>query len=801
MKKIYWILIIIFTTTSLFSNLIVSNYEHTEIIDFFVNPYNGEIATIGENYYVKTYDPVKKSINKYYKTSSLPTHVIWIMDNKYTLIAEESGIIEVFNNDSSLLNFLISVSNESITHISTFEDKVAFTSLDKTAYVYNITKRRLEYQRKFSTNLVSIKFYNSNSILIGDHQGNIHLIDYTNGNEINTKKIDNYSILEMDIVEDKILIFTMNGNVYLLNYQLETINSINIGQRIIEVSFSPNKDKFAVLTLNNTLFFYDSHTLQNTSQYNSTLLTPKSFDWNYIAPEYIYINNGSDIYSLNITTRNLEKVLELKKSDVVKLIKHDKLIYYLSTNNEIGILNTDSGKIVKNLSFNEEINDFIITKNQDIIICDNLGYVSIYDIEGNLKKSKKISDSRLTTLEISPEENYLVVGGWGNKIYVVNIFDLNIYKTVENLHNNWIQDISINSTGNRVAVSALDKRISVSTFPGFYLPTFIEDFLYIIWSIDWANNSNFLAFGGFDGTLHIWDARFENLYKKFEVVTSPINIVKWSPDDNYLATGTTAGIVYVWDFRSGSLKSIINVSNSEILDLFWSDDGRYLFVLSRGNLISLIDLQQTNVILQTLIFEKGYFVSYRKNGEYSTNIPPEKESNYFYKNRPISLFESVKFQRIDSINIRSLEAPIIEAPSEFLMTSRNNLLPINIFDSEFITKVRILDQTFTINSDSYYISMRINLEKLTSDVLEIEAFDSDGNRSLKTVHLRYEDIYVQVFTNQAEITNINNEVIAIANRGDILKLKGVLGDSYRVEYKEKEGFIKKAYVTLNTNPF
>jgi hypothetical protein len=90
--------------------------------------------------------------------------------------------------------------------------------------------------------------------------------------------------------------------------------------------------------------------------------------------------------------------------------------------------------------------------------------------------------------------------------------------------------------------------------------------------------------------------------------------------------------------------------------------------------------------------------------------------------------------------------------------------------------------------------MEINPEKLKSNMLEITAYDNDGNKSTKYVHLKFENIYLQVFTNQAEITNEEGEIIAIASRGDILKLKGVLGDTYKVEYIDKEGYIKKAFV-------
>ncbi|PNR98404.1 hypothetical protein X927_08775 [Petrotoga mexicana DSM 14811] len=796
MRKFFLIFILIFCSINIFSNLIVNNFEHSEIIDFFVNENTGEISTIVENNYLKTYDLREKCITHYYSTSSIPTHVEWILDNKYTIIAESDGTIEVFNNDTSLLNYKINVTDESISSLSSFRDKIIFTSLDKTVYVYNITKRKVEFQRKFSTIPTVAEFYDEGTILVADHSGKIFLIDYLNNKEIKSFKIDNYSISKLEMVNNNVFAFSMNGNIYVLDKDLKIINSFSLGLTIREVSFSPLNENFTVLTMNNQIILFDSSTLKILEELKPDNFNIKAIEWSNEKNDILYLNDGVNIYSLNIYSKSIEKLLELKKPDVIKIIRNNNHIYYLTSDSEIGVFNIDSGIIENHFSFSEEIVDFEITKNGYLILSENSGYLSLYDPEGTLIENKKISDFKLTTLEISPSEKFLIAGGWENNVYVLTLPDLSVYKVVENLHNNWIKDISINYNETKIAVASLDKKVSISDFPKFKNTIYIEEFPYIIWSLDWANNSNFLSMGGFEGILRLWDGRFNQLYKRFEIITASIKAIEWSHDDNYIATGTTDGNVYIWNSKNGNLESTINVSNGEIVDLTWSNDERYLYALSKGNLLSLIDLQQNNIPLQSIIFEKGYSVSYRKNGEYTTNIPEQVENKFFYKNNPISLFEAVTFERKESINIPIIEGPVINVPSEFLISDKNNSLLLSAFDNNFITKVEILGQTFLVNSQSYYLSLEINPEKLTSNVLEISAYDDDGNKSTKYVHLKFENIYLQVFTNQAEITNEQGEIIAIASRGDILKLKGVLGDTYKVEYIDKEGYIKKAFVTL-----
>jgi WD40 repeat protein len=794
LRKFFLIFFLTVFSVNIFSNLIVNNFEHTNIVDFFVNENTGEISTIVENNYLKTYDLKEKSINRYYSASSIPTHLEWILDNKYTIIAESNGTIEVFNNDTSLLNYKINVTDESISSLSSFRDKIVFTSLDKTVYVYNITKRRVEFQRRFSTIPTVAEFYDEGTILVADHLGNIYLIDYLNNKEVRSIKIDNYSIIKLAMVNDNTLAFSMNGNIYVLDKDLKIINSFSLGLTIKEVAFSPSNENFTVLTTTNQIILFDSSTLKILQELKLDNFNIKSLEWSHDKSDTLYLNDGVSIYSLNVYSKSIEKLLELKKPDVLKITRNNNLIYYLTSNSEIGIFNIDSGVVETHFSFSEEVVDFEITKNGYLILSENSGYLSLYDPEGILIENKKISDFKLTTLEISPSEKFLIAGGWENNVYVLTLPDLSVYKEVENLHSNWIKDISINYNDTKIAVASLDKKVSISDFPSFKNTIYIEEFPYIIWSLDWANNSNFLSMGGFEGALRLWDGRFNQFYKRFEIITAPIKAIEWSPDDNYVATGTTDGNVYIWNSKNGNLESTMNISNGEIVDLTWSNDERYLYALSKGNLLSLIDLQQNNIPLQSIIFEKGYSVSYRKNGEYTTNIPEQEESKFFYKNNPISLFEAVTFKRKESINIPVLEGPIINVPSEFLISDKNNSLLLSAFDNNLITRVEILGQTFFVNSQSYYLSMEINPEKLKSNMLEITAYDNDGNKSTKYVHLKFENIYLQVFTNQAEITNEEGEIIAIASRGDILKLKGVLGDTYKVEYIDKEGYIKKAFV-------
>ncbi|MEM3564526.1 MAG: hypothetical protein QXR19_14930 [Candidatus Jordarchaeaceae archaeon] len=118
-------------------------------------------------------------------------------------------------------------------------------------------------------------------------------------------------------------------------------------------------------------------------------------------------------------------------------------------------------------------------------------------------------------------------------------------------------------------------------------------------SVCWSPDGRYIAGGGADGTITIWDSekgiRRRTLYK-----SSPVLSVCWSPDGRYIAGGGADGTITIWDFESemnieslldyverGETVSYINLGDT-IKSISWSPNGQYIAV-AVGN-IEILDV-------------------------------------------------------------------------------------------------------------------------------------------------------------------------------------------------------------------
>jgi serine/threonine protein kinase len=100
-------------------------------------------------------------------------------------------------------------------------------------------------------------------------------------------------------------------------------------------------------------------------------------------------------------------------------------------------------------------------------------------------------------------------------------------------------------------------------------------------AVAWSPNGGYLASGGYDLAVHVWDVRNDRLVTTYQNHTGPVSALAWSPDSRRIASGALAAHINVWDALTGWGVLSYPGHAGNVLALAWSPDGRA--ILSGGS--------------------------------------------------------------------------------------------------------------------------------------------------------------------------------------------------------------------------
>jgi len=103
-----------------------------------------------------------------------------------------------------------------------------------------------------------------------------------------------------------------------------------------------------------------------------------------------------------------------------------------------------------------------------------------------------------------------------------------------------------------------------------------------VYSVAWSPNNKFIASGGYDGILRVWEAASGKTLVAVPGSSSRwLFGIAWSPDSKYIAFGGTDYIVWVISLdgqRKASLYTLPGSGGWGIRDIAWSPKGKYIAV-------------------------------------------------------------------------------------------------------------------------------------------------------------------------------------------------------------------------------
>ena len=98
----------------------------------------------------------------------------------------------------------------------------------------------------------------------------------------------------------------------------------------------------------------------------------------------------------------------------------------------------------------------------------------------------------------------------------------------------------------------------------------------MVFAVAWSHNGRFLASGGRDRTVHIWDATSGTTHYIYTKHDGIILSLAWSPDDNAIASGDTDGMIHIWNIHTGHPSHVYRKHRRFVRTIAWSPGGEMI---------------------------------------------------------------------------------------------------------------------------------------------------------------------------------------------------------------------------------
>jgi WD40 repeat protein len=99
----------------------------------------------------------------------------------------------------------------------------------------------------------------------------------------------------------------------------------------------------------------------------------------------------------------------------------------------------------------------------------------------------------------------------------------------------------------------------------------------------------FIASGGANGTVRIWDSKTGREILALEKHAGPVEACAWSPKNGFLATASSDALVIIWEIPSGTIRHILQGHAGSVNSCSWSPDGLLLASASADKTLQIWD--------------------------------------------------------------------------------------------------------------------------------------------------------------------------------------------------------------------
>jgi len=339
--------------------------------------------------------------------------------------------------------------------------------------------------------------------------------------------------------------------------------------------------------------------------------------------------------------------------------------------------------------------------------------ITLWNIDNaNLFRIFKEPLSHLQFMNFSPDGRYIAsVNNWSNEIYLWNVKDGTILRTIDADDYNCINSISFNSDSKHIVSGGKDKTIklwnikngnlirtikghsgyvnSVSFSPdGKFVVSGSSDDTIKLWntkdgtliwsfkghslvkSVSFSPNGRYIVSCGFDNTIKLWNLKNGTLITTFEGHSNYVHLVCFSPDGNNIASASWDHSIKLWDVENGVLIRTFKRHPYFINSVKFSTDGKYIVSGDCGSSIIFWNVNDENDYFIYAMLPNDEWISF-KSGQpyYNSSINGDKYAAIRFNNdtfnyEPLSTYKNI-FKRTNGLFQSDATAFIVRQSSTY----------------------------------------------------------------------------------------------------------------------------------------